>query len=174
MYVPSAVENHNFAKKSILHSILNSQSGTLSISLLKTVISEFINELNAQNEAGNTPLMVLAERYLMGLNEKKLRVLGRFDLDDDVKPVQLGEDDLISVFDEPDKLLPLVEYLMTCPGTDLSIQNNAGDTVQHVACRYFHIGALEAMLCNLNSFEQAAKYCLIAFKLLDGTSLTPH
>lgn len=61
-----------------------------------------------------------------------------------------------------------MEYLITYPGADITILNNDGDTALHIVCRYFHVGALEAMLCNVNSFEQAAKYCLIAFQLLDG------
>jgi ankyrin repeat protein len=86
-------------------------------------------------------------------------------------PGETREDESISVTEEFSpylKLKPLVEYLITYPGADITILNNDGDTALHIVSRYFHVGALEAMLCNINSFEQAAKYCLIAFQLLDG------
>ena len=75
-----------------------------------------------------------------------------------------SEDETVEEID----LFPILEYLLACPNTDVNIQNNAGDTALHIVSRQLHIGALEAMLCNLNSFDQAAVYCMLAFRLLDG------
>jgi hypothetical protein len=148
--------------------MLQHPSAVLSLSLLTTTLSQFSHEINAQEVAGNTPLMVLLKRLYEGAFDKESTTNA---LRRKQPPGETREDESISVTEEFSpylKLKPLVEYLITYPGADITIQNIDGDTALHIVCRYFHVGALEAMLCNVNSFEQAAKYCLIAFQLLDG------
>ncbi len=143
--------------------MLQARSAQINLNLVQSIVTHFESEINAQDDDGNTPLMALLQRYFGDAPHPR-------------RPTQAkkgdqnaDKDEAVHVEGDPRNLLPFMEYLITCPDADLNIQNNAGDTALHIVCRYFHVGALEAMLCNLNSFEQASKYCLFAFKLLDGT-----
>jgi hypothetical protein len=173
--VPSVTTKRQVSK-TILHSMLQTPNVSMDLDLVKTITSQFMNEINAQDEDGNTPLMVLLQKLFADesrdsmkyyhLVEKKTKEHVKSYYHDSDDEDQLDNEDN-SAYEEID-LFPIMEYLITCPGTDFTVQNNAGDTALHMVCRYFHVGALEAMLCNINSYEQASKYCVIAFRLLDG------
>lgn len=181
--VPQAASRRE-SPTTILHKMLQTPEVTLDVAIVKGIVSQFSNELNAQDENGNTPLMVLLQRF--GDLTERLAMNGTDDMlysscvekkaaapkssspaSGDDEDRSQDEDNGVSEYETTD-LEAVMEYLITCPGTDFAVQNNAGDTALHIVCRYFHVGALEAMLCNFNTFQRAAKFCMIAFKLLDG------
>lgn len=143
------------------------QNPVISLSLVTATLQFNSSEINAQDENGNTPLMVLLERLFESDFDEK----SRYNAFQRVPPPgETKEDEPISVTEQFSpylKLKPIVDFLINYPGANLGIQNNLGDTALHIVCRHYHIGALEARQCNFNSFEQAEKFCLIAFKLLD-------
>ncbi len=177
-YKPLAVHKQK-SSTTILHSMLQLSGVSINLNLFKSFLGRDTTEINARDEDGNTLLMALLQHVFVSgapmnyttLVRKKLQPIGSGVANPFAFAVQARQNESEEnndVYDSVD-LWPIVDYLITCPGTNLNVQNNFGDTALHIVCRHFHIGALEAMLCNLNSCEQASKYCLIAFKLLDGT-----
>lgn len=155
--------------KSSLHVIFET-STSCSWGIIEKLLEQF-GEINAQDENGNTPLMVLIDRAFnlpAFVMQNTTGENNRYSDSEDSEHNENNEEANNTTVDEID-WHTIIENLIVYEGYDPNVQNNAGDTALHFVCRHYHIGALDAMIGALNSFKLASPYCVVAFKLIEGT-----
>jgi ankyrin repeat protein len=111
--------------------------------LMKVLTEAFASSINEPDENGSTPLMI----YVVEVFHKIFNLTSKLR-----------------------EFLPVIDVLLGTPGINVNARDKDGNTALHKACKYFHIGIIDAMDANLERL--AVVHCLFAFKIVEAGART--